>query len=181
MSEVISPNQLYKEGQSAYEDGEYQQAAQSFEAAAEGYLAAGDEVMAAEMRNNQSVAFLQSGDGEAALLALEGTIAIFEAANDNRRIGMAWGNMGAALEALNRFDEAADAYQRSAEILKEVGEEDLRIHVVRSLSALQLKSGRQLEALSTMQAGLEGVDRPTTKQKLLKRLLNLPSKLINRT
>jgi len=181
MSEAISPKQLYKEGKSAYEAGDFHAAALSFEAAAQGYLGMSDEVMAAEMRNNRSVALLQAGEAEDALQAVDGTIAVFEAAGDKRRQGMALGNLGAALEAVDRLEDAGEAYQQSADLLKEAGEEDLLIHVVRSQSALQLRTGRQLEALGTMQAGLERVDRPTTKQRLLKRLLNIPSKLLNKS
>ncbi len=155
--------------------------ARTFEAAAQAFQAEGDALSAAEMRNNSSVAYLQSGDGQAALQAVEGTPDRFALAGDIRRQGMALGNLGAALEALDRQDEAAQAYQQSSDCLKQAGELDMRMYVVQSLSALQLRSGRQVQALETMQAGLEEVEHPTPKQAFLKRLLKAPLKLLGRS
>ena len=181
MSETISPNQLAREAKKVYEMGNFVESAHAFEAAAQAFMSSGDELMASEMRNNSSVAFLQAGEAEAALQAVEGTVEIFAQAGDIRRQGMALGNLGAALEAVNRAEESMAAYLQSAELLNQAGETDLRLHVMRSLSSLQLRSGRQIEALATMQAGLEGVEKPGPKQRLLKRLLNIPSKLLNRS
>jgi len=181
MSEAISPSQLAAEAKKAYELGNFIESAHGFEAATQAFLARDEPLMAAEMRNNSSVAFLQAGEAESALRAVEGTVETFAEAGDIRRQGMALGNLGAALEAAGRLDESAEAYGRSAELLKQAGETDLRLHVMRSLSALQLRSGRQIEALATMQAGLEAVDKPSPKQRILKRLLNLPAKLLNRS
>lgn len=181
MSETVSPDQLVSEAKKSYDMGDFLESAHAFEVAAQAYLSSGDELMAYEMKNNSCVAFLQAGEAELALQVVEGTIELFAKAGDLRRQGMALGNLGAALEALNRTEEAVDAYMQSADLLRHAGETELRVHVMRSLSALQLRTGRQIEALGTMQAGLEGVDKPTPKQRLLKRLLNIPFKLMNRS
>jgi tetratricopeptide (TPR) repeat protein len=180
MTEIISPQKLDKEGKSAFQRGDYPAAAQAFEAACQAYTAAGDRLNAAEMANNSSVAYLQSGDGEAALRAVEGTEAIFAEAGDLRRQGMAAGNRAAALEALDRLDEALHVYELSADLLEQAGEDQLRAHVMQSLSALQLRTGRRLQALASMQAGLEGVQKPSARQRLLKRLLNIPFDFLNK-
>ena len=90
---------------------------------------------------------------------------------------MAIGNQAAALEALGRLEEAAANYERSAELLKGIGEDQLRATVMQSLSTLQLKMGRQLEALATMSAGLGGLKHPSPKQRIVKKLLQAPFKL----
>ncbi|HSF82030.1 MAG TPA: hypothetical protein VLA49_12390 [Anaerolineales bacterium] len=181
MSEPMSPNQLLAEAKKAYEMGNFVESAHTFEAAAQAFTSSGDELMASEMRNNSSVAFLQAGEAESALQAVEGTAAIFANAGDIRRQGMALGNLGAALEAVNLLDESVEAYMQSADLLKQAGDTDLRLHVMRSISALQLRTGRQIEALATMQAGLEDVDKPSPKQRFLKRLLDIPSRLMNKS
>lgn len=181
MSEALSPKQLLNEGQAGYKRGDYQTAAHAYEAAADGYKTAGDELAAAEALNNASVAYLQAGDAEAAHRTVEPTAAIFAAAGDLRRQGMALGNLGTALESLGRFEEAIDAYQMSADLLKQAGNRDMRAHVMQSLSALQLRTGRQMDALVTMQFGLEEMDKPTLAQRALKKLLQMPTNLLNRS
>ena len=180
MTDIISPEKLIKEGKSAYQNGDYLAAAQAFEAAQQGYLSQGDGLNAAEMANNCSVAYLQAGDGQAALKAVEATVAIFAEAGDLRRQGMALGNMASALEAVDRTEEAAEAYLQSASMLEKAGEDQLRANVMHSLSMLQFRSGKQLQALASMQSGLEGVKRPTPKQSLLKKLLRIPMDMLTR-
>ncbi len=182
-AETITPQQLESEGKTAYSKGDFSSAAQSFSAAQEGYKSLGDEIMAAEMANNCCVALLQDDDpqvAQAAFDAVEGTIAIFQEAHDFRRQAMALGNRASALEALGKLEGAIGDYEESAKILKEIGANDLRMDVMKSLSALQLKTGRSLEALATMQAGVDGVEKPNLKQRFLKRLLSLPSRFMGR-
>src|SRR5574341_473332 len=106
MDENISVKQLVSEGKSAYQQGDFLAAARAFDAAARGYAAAGDALNAAEMSNNSSVSFLQAGEAQEALRAVEGTPATFANAGDVRRQGISLGNLGAALEAVGRLDEA---------------------------------------------------------------------------
>jgi tetratricopeptide (TPR) repeat protein len=160
MSEATSPKKLAEDGKSAYKRGDY--------------------LAAAQMKNNCSVAYLQAGEGEAALNAVEGTAEIFEAAGDLRRQGMAIGNLGAALEAVEHLDEAIEAYQKSAEILAQAGEDQLRANVMHSLSMLQFRQGKQLQALATMQDGLEGVEHPSPKQTVLKKMLRIPFEMFTK-
>jgi tetratricopeptide (TPR) repeat protein len=176
MAETTSPQKLAKEGKAAYKSGDYEAAARLFEAARQGYEAMQDALNAAEMANNSSVSYLQAGNGEAALTAVEGSEAVFAEAGDLKRQGMALSNRGAALEALERFEEAIADYQQAAKILQQAGEDQLRAQVMQSLSSLQLKLGRQWEALGSMQDGLEGVQNPSLKQKMLQKLLKTPLK-----
>jgi tetratricopeptide (TPR) repeat protein len=129
------------------------------------------------MANNQSVALLQAGEAQAALDAAAGTDAVFESEGDRLKMAMAIGNQAAALDALGRLEEAEGHYRRCAELLSQLGEEQMRAQVLQALSALQLHSGRQLEALASMQAGLDKLERPTMRQRLLKRLLSIPNKI----
>lgn len=180
MNEAITPQQLKEEGERSYRQGNYMAAAHAYEAAAQGYHTIDHELAAAEMLNNSSVAFLQAGEAQRALEIVKESPEIFAKAGDTRRQGMAFGNLGAALEALKRHPEAIEAYQRSAELLKQVGDGELRANVLQSLSALLLKSGRQLEALAVMQAGLDSVKRPNPKQRILKKLLHVPFKFLEK-
>lgn len=176
--EASSPQQLENDGKQLYEKGEYLEAALTFSAAEKAYKTAGMPLLAAEMANNSSVAYLKAGDAKAALDAVMGTEQIFADQGDLRRQGMAMGNRASALESLGELDSAAEIYQQSAEILQRCGENELRAHVLKSLSALQLKRGQQIDAIFTMKEGLDGIKKPSLKQRLLKYLLKLPMKYL---
>lgn len=176
--QASSPQQLENEGKKHYENGEYLEAALIFSAAEKAYKTAGNQLLAAEMANNSSVAYLKAGDAKAALNAVMGTEQIFAAQGDLRRQGMAMGNRASALENLGDLDSAVEIYQQSADILQKCGENELRAHVLKSLSALQLKRGQQIDAVFTMKEGLEGIEKPSFKQRLLKYLLKLPMKYL---
>jgi len=171
-----TPQQLETEGGNLYRQGDYVEAANIFAAAEEGFGAQGNELKSAEMANNRSVTLLQADQAQTAFDAVNGTVDVFRQANDERRLAMALGNRGAALEALKQFDQAVSDYEESAEILKNIGEHDLRLDVMKSLSGLQLRTGSSLEALATMQSGVESIEKPKMKHRLLKRLLKLPAR-----
>ena len=180
MEETFSPQELKKDGERAYKKKDYLSAAKAFQAAAEGYSQNGAQLEAAEMLNNASVAYLQADQPKSALEAALDTDETFAAAEDLRRQAIALGNQAAANEALDELDAAAQAYQKSAELLKEIGDHELRPTVMQSLSAVQLRQGQQMEALVTMQAGLDEVENPGIKQKLLKKVLRSPFSYLNR-
>jgi tetratricopeptide (TPR) repeat protein len=178
MVEILDAQQLAKEGGLAYQRGDYESAARAFQAASQGYKASQDPVNAAEVANNASVAYLKAGDALAAMQVVEGTAEVFAIAGDIRRQAMALGNLGAAFEGVGRYPEAEEAYQQSADLLKQAGEDQLRLNVMQSLSSLQLRTGKHFQALSSMQAGIEDVKRPSSKQRILKKLLGVPFKLM---
>jgi tetratricopeptide (TPR) repeat protein len=178
MNNKINPVDFDKQGKQAYKKKAYREAADFFQQASIAYASQDEALMAAEMANNWSVASLQAGDAQTALIAAEGTAEVFAEAGDLRRQGMALGNQAAALEAQGRLDEALLYYEQAAEILKEAGDHDTRLHVMQALSALQLRTGKQLQALATMQAGLENASSTSPKQKLLQKLLSYPNKFL---
>lgn len=176
--ETVSSKQLADEAQAEYKRGQYLSAAQLFKAAADGFFAHGDELTAAEMANNSSVAYLKAGDAKAALEAVRGTEVIFASKGDVKRQAMALGNLAAALEDLKQLDEARINYEKSAELFAESGEYELRAYVLQSLSALQLRSGKYLEAYATMRAGVGGIKKTNMQQRLLKTLMDIPFKFL---
>ena len=175
----LKPDQLIKEGNTAYRRGDFLAAARAFDAASQSYQTLGESLKAAEAANNASVAYLQADDAQASLRVVEATPQLFAEAGDLPRQGMALGNLAAALEANRRLEEAVELYQQSADVLKQAGEDQLRANVMQSLSALQLRTGRQLEALASMSAGLEDIKHPNPKQSILKRLLRIPFRMLD--
>lgn len=180
MKDKHDADQYAKGGKQAYQRKDYSAAARAFQSAAQAFAALGDELGAAEMANNQSVALLQNGEAQAAFDAVAGTEQIFAREGDVLRRAMALGNAAAALEALERLEESLELYNQCADLLKEIGETQVRADVMQSISGLQLRLGRRLQAIATMQAGLDGLEKPSLKQRVARKLLETPFKLMNR-
>ena len=180
MNEALTPEELAAAGKAAFERGEFEAAANAFQAAADGFELAEDPLNAAEMKNNCSVALLQDGNAQGALAAVQGTAAIFADSQAVREQALALGNEAAALQTLGKIEEAEALYRESADLLAETGDDELRASVFRSISELQLKQGRHLEAVASMHTGLDGLEKPKPRQRLVRRLLEMPFKFLNR-
>jgi hypothetical protein len=170
MSEM-DPKALAADAVRAYQEGNFENAARLFGEAASAFSAAENALEAAEMKNNQSVAFLQARNAKAAFEAARGTASVFANAMDARREGMAFGNEAAALQALARANEAYETFRLAAEAFQRAGEDQLRAAVMQAMAGIELKQGKFMQALLTMQLGLAGVKQPTFKQKVLLFLL----------
>lgn len=179
MNQSIQPHYLESEGLSLYHQKLYAESASTLHAARIGYETAGDWEKAAEMANNCSVALLQSGCSLDALKEIEGIEELYASAGDCKGQGITAGNLAAALESQKRYDEALDAYQRSADLLEKSGEDQLRATVLKSLSALQLKTGRKIEALVSLGQGIDGLKKPSFFQKIIRILLQYPFRIVN--
>jgi len=177
----MEPAELEKQGQGAYQQGNLEHALDLFESARTGYLDRNDPVKAAEMANNLCVVLLQHKQPEKALAAVSGTTRIFQEAGDSKRAAFAFGNLGTALEACKRPGEAEEAYRTAMELFTNLGEDEALNQTAQSLSQLLLKQGRSLEAISSMQAGIEGKKKKLSlKDRILKRILRIPGDTLNR-
>lgn len=156
-----------------YQEGDFRNAARLFGEAASAFQSTGNELDAAEMKNNQSVALLQAGEAGGAWQAARNTAQIFQAHDDFRRQGMAHGNEAMALASLHRFDEAVNCYHLAAAALEKAAEDQLFASVMQAIAGIQLRKGKIMEALLSMQIGLAKVRQPTLKQKILRTLLRL--------
>ena len=170
--------QVVKRAQASYHAGRFVEAASLFEQASRQYSEAGDGLQAAEMANNRSVALLQSGNGKKALEAAEGTDQVFAQAGDVRRQALALGNQAAALENLNQQEDALARYRQCAELLKQAGDDESRVPVLKAISALQIRTGHQFEALASMDAALNNQKKLSPQERFLKKLLDIPMRML---
>ena len=90
------------------------------------------------------------------------------------------GNIGAALEALKKFPEAEQAYKESADLFEQVGEKEMRSTVLRSLSALAVRQGKQIESIYQMQRSLASKEKLTFKDRVMQQILKLPFKFLGK-
>lgn len=168
-----NPIALADEGKQTYETGNYLAAADLFLQAAQAYAAAQDELNAAEMKNNQSVALLQAGKAKEALQATEGTEQIFEHAGDIKRQGIAVSNRAAALEGLKQWKEALAEYERAAVLFEQIGEGDMHSMVRQAAAGLNLKRGRLNDSQMDVYDSLRLVKKPTLLQRIMKFLVRM--------
>lgn len=170
MTEIV-PKSLAEDAVKAYQEGDYENAARLFGEAASGFVAQDNPLDAAEMKNNQSVAWLQACNPGAAYQAARDTASVFAKEGDFRREGIAWGNEAAALQALGRPNDALEKYRLAAEAFQRAGDDELRATTMQAMAGIELKRGKIMDALLTMQIGLSGVKHPTLKQRILLALL----------
>jgi tetratricopeptide (TPR) repeat protein len=178
--QTLSPEQYARSGMTHFKAGDFQAAQQYFAAAAAGYTTLGDTLSSAEMQNNLSLVYLKLSKPQQALDAVAGTDVAFAAAGDTHRQALALGNQASALEALGKLEPALEKYEACADLLKKVGDSDNRVVVMQAMSQLQLRMGRQLEAITSMQIALDNKSKLSVKESLLRRLLKFPSKFLNR-
>ena len=164
---------LAEQGKQEYEKGEYIAAAGLFSKSAQAYGDAKDELNAAEMKNNESVAFLRGGKAEEALRATDGTEAVFEKAGDLKRQGIAIANRAAALEGLKKLNEALAEYNRAADIFERAGEGDMHSIVRKASAELLLKRGYLGNSQMDIFDSLRLVEKPTFAQRMLKFFMRL--------
>ena len=168
-----NPITLAEQGKKEYEQGAYLAAADLFARAAGAYASARDELNAAEMKNNQSVALLQAGKSEEALQATEGTEEIFQKSGDIRRQGIAVSNRAAALEGMRKWKEALAEYDRAASLFEQVGEGDMHSVVRKAAANINLKRGRIVDSQMDVYDSLRLVEQPTLTQRFMKFLMRI--------
>jgi tetratricopeptide (TPR) repeat protein len=164
---------LAEQGKQEYGKGAFLFAADKFAQAAKAYQDVQDELNAAEMKNNESVAWVKAGKAEAALKATEGTEEIFQKAGDLKRQGIAIANRAAALEGLKKLNEAVVEYNRAAVIFEQLGEGDMHSVVRKASAEIFLKRGYIGNTQMDVFDSLRLVEKPTLSQRILKFLMRI--------
>ena len=171
--DTVNPTTLAEQGKKEYEQQNYLAAAERFAQAAQAYTLMKDELNAAEMKNNQSVALLQAGKAKEALQATEGTEEIFQKANDIKRQGIAVSNRAAALEGMKQWKEALAEYDRAASLFEQIGEGDMHSVVRKAAANINLKRGRIVDSQMDVYDSLRLVEKPTLTQRFMKFLIRI--------
>ena len=175
-----SPDKLATQAKKAFKEKRYSDALEGFYAAREGYLLDENVLNAAEMSNNLCVVMLQIDQPHEALKIVEDTPKLFLELGDEAHSAMAYGNLASALEACGKFDEAASALGEAIEGFRRLDDQENLLYSAKALSELQLRQGKALEAVASMQTGLEKQKGLGLKHRLLRRLLDIPSRLIDK-
>ncbi|RPJ29650.1 MAG: hypothetical protein EHM33_00260 [Chloroflexi bacterium] len=172
-ADQLNPTALAETGKQEYEKGSYLTAADLFLQAAQAYTSVQDELNAAEMKNNQSVALLQAGKAREALQATEGTEEVFQQSGDLKRQGIAISNRAAALEGLKKWNEALAEYDRAASLFEQIGEGDMHSIVRKAAANINLKRGHITDSQMDVYDSLRLVKKPTLSQRIIKFLMRI--------
>lgn len=178
--EIQKIDELVERAKQDFHNGKYKAAINGFQTALEFYRDQGKDLDAAEMANNLSAAYLKNKNHKQALEVVIGTDEVFEQHSETTKQAMALGNQASAYEALKQFDKAEEAYQKSAGLLKITGDEELRGYVMQSLSAMQLRRGKNLDGIVSMMSGLDGQEKLPLRKRFLRWILKIPFKFIGK-
>ena len=166
----------------AYKKKNFKAAAQNFVECIRLLEEENDTLSAAEMRNNLSVVLLELKLPEDALSTLKDTDIVFEKAGDMKRQAMALGNMAAALQAMKKIPEALAFYESSAEIFKSTNETELRAITLQKISDLQMRTGKQFQALASLEASYDQNEQKSVKERVLHGFLgNIINKITHKS
>jgi tetratricopeptide (TPR) repeat protein len=178
MNEVMSAHDMKEEGLRLFQEGLYPEAADRFGQAREMFVATGDEVEAAEMLNNLGVIQRMQRDWGEAIATLEEARAAFAALDDRSREAQVLGNLGGLYASQGQRDKAKECLREAADIFADLGDDQRRGETLLALGVQHWKSGDRQEGLTTYQAGLETLEKPSAGQKALRGLLNLRTRLL---
>ena len=175
-----APENLSQQALDAYQLGAYEDAAQGFLAANREFLSRADDLNAAEAANNLSVVLLKMDRSFEALDAVRGTPEIFRRAGNSKMEAMALGNLAAALEATGEVKQAEACYNQALSCLDEGNDQETRSYLLQAISRLQLRGGKPFDALTSMQGALDSQPRRSWRDRILRRLFDLPARFLGR-
>jgi tetratricopeptide (TPR) repeat protein len=176
----ISPEELEELALDSYRSGRLEESIDYFTSARQQYLKNQNQNKAAEIANNLCVVMLAAEQPQAALEMVGDTPDFFISQGDEIHAAQAYGNLASALEACDQTTAAEEAYRQAIEIFKKHDDTENYASTLQALSRLLLRQGKPLDALSTMQGGLDSMPKARWRDRVLRRLLKWPFRLLGR-
>jgi len=170
-------DELKEQGIKQFMQQKYQDAAATFQQAIEAYEAQDAAGMAAEMRVNRGLALHSLGQYDAALELMHQALAVFRQMNDALRTAQALGNLGRVYAKIDNTEQAITNYREASAIFAELGDDENYGETVLAIADLQVRSGNVMQAAATYEIGLDYVKKPSTRQRLMKNLINVRNKM----
>lgn len=169
--------ELKKQGIEQYMQGDYEDAVETFKQAMAIFEDEGQADMAAEMQVNLGLALHSMGESEQALEQMNMAHAVFVQIDDPNRTAQALGNMARVYAKLGNSEQAMTNYREASALFLELGDEENYGQTVLAIADLQMRSGQLMQAAATFEVGLDYIENPTGRQKMMKRLLGLRNRL----
>lgn len=170
--------QEYQEqGVKLFNQRDFEAAARAFQQAKESYSELDQADMVAEMQVNLGLVHRALGEHQQALDMMQQALRFFQEADDTRRAAQALGNMGGVYDALNDREQAYNSYRQAADIFLELDEMQLYGQTLLAMGDLQVREGKIMVGAATYQLGLEYIEDLNARQKLMKNISGLITRL----
>lgn len=174
---MTTADELKDQGTKQFMQQDYERAAATFRDAIAAYHTADQPEMAAEMQVNLGLALHSLGQYDEALSQMSAARDLFEARSDKRRLAQALGNMGRVYAKLDNTEQALTNYREASALFSELGDDESYGQTVLAIADVQMRSGQATQAAATYEVGLDYVEHPNARQKLMRNLLGLRNRL----
>ena len=167
---MTKADELQAQGIKLYTQHDYEAAGRAFQDAQSAYAEADQPDMVAEMQVNTGLVHRALGEHQQALELMQEALRTFQDLGDDKRAAQVLGNLGGVYLALSDKEQALNAYRQAADIFLELDETQLYSETMMALGSLQVRDGKIFTGAATYQIGLESLQDPSPRQKLMKRL-----------
>jgi len=178
--ESLAADSLKEQGVRMFRLGEYEEAAENFQKARELYQKLGDQKGQAEMLNNLGAVLTQEERWSEAAEAFEKAGQIFQALEDTDGRAQTLGNLGTMYRHQGENETAVIHLKQAIDLFHEAGDPQNEGATLRLISRIRLGQARWLEALHFYDLSLACVQPPGVKERLLRRLLQIPFSMLSR-
>jgi tetratricopeptide (TPR) repeat protein len=172
--------ELAEQGRLFYRQGELDEALSQMQRAFELYQAQQDRSGVAETANDIGVLYTVLQRHQEAEKWLYEAHRLFVEMQDYDGEAQTLGNLGSMFRARGDLKQAAANLQLAVDRFHLVGDDERRSATLKVLSMVRLRQFRFLQALAAYDAALACHPKPTALHKLLRRIISLPLRMIQR-
>ena len=171
---------LKDEGIGLFRFGDYDEAAALFDQAHGLYVELDDRKGQAEMLNNLGAIHRQEERWNEAAESFNQAKEIVDSLGDSDGQARTLGNLGTVYRHQGDKENAVDHLRSAADLFGEAGERSEQAATLRVISHIRLGQARWFEALHFYDLSLACVDPPGAKERILRRLVQIPLSMLTR-
>jgi tetratricopeptide (TPR) repeat protein len=170
--------ELVDQGRQRYRVGELDAALLCLQQAYDGFKSDGNQSQIAEVANDLGVVYTVLRQWNQAEKWLNDAHRLFVGLGDYDGEAQTLGNLGSMYRARGKLQEAAAHLQLAADRFHLVDDNERRAMTLKSLGFVRLRQYRFLQALATFEAAYACQPNPTFIQRLLRKFLSLPLRVL---
>jgi len=171
---------LKEEGIELFRFGEYEEAAIRFDGAHALYVELDNVKGQGEMLNNLGAIHTQEGRWDQAVEAFNSARVVFESLGDKDGQAQTLGNLGTMHRHQGNKEVAVEHLKQAVNLFHETGEREKQAATLTVISRIRLGQARWFEALHFYDLSLACVEPPGLKERILRRLIQIPLNMLTR-